>query len=115
MYKYYSISDVAVFPTISEEGFGLVAVEAMSKKLPLIVTNSGGMKEIVTDKCGLKVDIDEDLVKNLSKKMSILAKDKELRKRMGEEGYIESQKYSDRNYYNDFVDALEKIEKANIK
>lgn len=115
LYKYYSISDVAVFPTISEEGFGLVAVEAMSKKLPLIVTNSGGMKEIVTDKCGLKVDIVEDLVKNLSKKMSMLAKDKELRKRMGEEGYIESQKYSDRNYYNDFVDALEKIEKASIK
>ena len=45
--------------------------------------------------------------------MSMLAKDKELRKRMGEEGYIESQKYSDRNYYNDFVDISKKLKYNN--
>lgn len=115
LYKYYNISDIAVFPTLCEEGFGLVAVEAMSRSLPLIVTNSGGMKEIVTDKCGIKVNIDENLVKNLSEKMSILAQDKELRTNMGKEGYKESQKYSDENYYNNFVDTLEKIIKINQK
>lgn len=115
LYKFYSVADIAVFPTISEEGFGLVVVEAMSMGLPVIVTNSGGMKEIVTDKCGLKVDIDKNLIKNLTANMTILAQDKELRKHMGDEGYKEAQKYSDKNYYNDFVCTLEKIIDLNQK
>lgn len=41
--------NVAVFPAIWEEPFGLVALESCANKTPCIVSNFGGMTEIVRD------------------------------------------------------------------
>ena len=42
-------ADLLVFPPRWEEGQGLVAIEAMSAALPLVVTASGGLAETVRD------------------------------------------------------------------
>lgn len=42
-------ADVLVFPPRGEEGQGIVAVEAMSAGLPVVVTASGGLAETVRD------------------------------------------------------------------
>ncbi len=46
----YNACDVVVYPTIGEEPFGLVPVEAMACGKPVVVTPSGGMVESVVDK-----------------------------------------------------------------
>lgn len=44
----YKVADVAVFPSLYEP-FGIVALEAMAAKCPVVVSNVGGLKEVVKD------------------------------------------------------------------
>ncbi len=80
--KLYKVADVAVFPSLYEP-FGIVALEAMAAGCPVIVSDTGGLSEIVEHGVnGLKsingssesigADIlellkNEDLVKNIRK------------------------------------------------
>jgi len=51
----YKASDAAVFPSLYEP-FGITALEAMAAKTPLVVSDTGGLAEIVEhDKTGVKV------------------------------------------------------------
>lgn len=43
----YSWSDVAVFPSLYEP-FGIVALEAMAARTPVIISDTGGLSEIIT-------------------------------------------------------------------
>ncbi len=53
----YQIADVGVIPSIHEE-FGLVAIEMMMHKIPIIAGNTGGLSEIIENNInGLKVQI----------------------------------------------------------
>lgn len=45
----YAASDVVIYPSSVGEPFGLVMLEAMAMAKPVIVTNVGGMPEIVQD------------------------------------------------------------------
>lgn len=47
LYKYQGAADVQVIPSIWEEAFGLVAIEGMLAKLPIIASDSGGLREVV--------------------------------------------------------------------
>lgn len=44
---FFAAVDVAVFPSIVAESFGLVAAEAMSARVPLIVSDAGALPEVV--------------------------------------------------------------------
>jgi glycosyltransferase involved in cell wall biosynthesis len=44
--KLYHCADLAVFPSIYEP-FGIVALEAMAAECPVVVTQTGGLQEIV--------------------------------------------------------------------
>ena len=49
------VADVAVFPSLYEP-FGIVALEAMAAKVPVVVSDIGGLTEVVTNyETGLKV------------------------------------------------------------
>lgn len=45
----YRASDIVWYPTIDDEPFGLVPLEAMACAIPLVVSKSGGMVETVVD------------------------------------------------------------------
>jgi glycosyltransferase involved in cell wall biosynthesis len=50
-----AVSDVAVFPSLYEP-FGIVALEAMTARIPVVVSNTGGLGEIISNReNGLKV------------------------------------------------------------
>ena len=51
---YYCAANVVVIPSL-DEGFGVVALEAMSSGKPIIATAVGGLKEIVDTKTGMIV------------------------------------------------------------
>ncbi len=80
---YYQIMNLFVFPTVWElEGFGLVAVEAMIHKLPVIASKFGPIPEIVKDgKTGLLTTPEN--YKKLAKAIIKLMEDKDLKKRLG--------------------------------
>ena len=50
--KLYSTADIFVTPSIWHEPFGLVSVESLASKTPVIATNMGGIPEIVTRDVG---------------------------------------------------------------
>lgn len=52
--KLYKVASIAVFPSIYEP-FGIVALEAMAAGCPVVVSNTGGLDEIIEDRYnGLK-------------------------------------------------------------
>jgi len=57
---FYSIGDIAVVPSVFEEPFGMVAIEAMASGLPVIASKGGGMKEyIINGENGLFIDAEK--------------------------------------------------------
>lgn len=53
--------------TSSWEGYGLAAYEALALGLPSIVSDVGGLPDIVTDKCGKLCETDLDFVNEIKK------------------------------------------------
>lgn len=80
----YTACDVLVVPSTWREAFGLVAVEALASKRPVIASRTGGLIEIVNEEHGYLVEPeDED---GLLAAMRTLADDPALRTRLGEHG-----------------------------
>jgi len=81
----YRLSDVIVYPSSTEEPFGLAMLEAMSSGKPIVVTNSGGMPEIIKD------DINGYVVpkrnhEELAERIIHLLSDDKFRKDLGDAG-----------------------------
>ena len=84
---FFENADVFVFPTFyHNETFGLVNLEAMEFKLPVIATDEGGIPDVIKDgENGLickKQNAD-----SLSDCIGRLLDERELREKMGEDGY----------------------------
>ncbi len=88
----YKIADIGVVSSIHEE-FGLVAIEMMMHKLPIIVGDTGGLSEIVEDQVsGLKVPIrtirgiKTISYKILTDKMDLLLNNEKISKALSQNG-----------------------------
>lgn len=85
MQRYYTNSDLVIYVPI-EEPFGIVALEALANKTPIIASNSGGISEIIEDNItGFKVDPRNPIMIKEAIEKVIL--DPEKMKLMGESGY----------------------------
>lgn len=82
---YFEWSDVFVFPTFNET-FGLVNLEAMAHKLPVISTDEGGIRDVVKDGENGLIALKENS-QSLANCIETLLGNKELREKMGEDGY----------------------------
>jgi glycosyltransferase involved in cell wall biosynthesis len=76
--------DVLVVPSLWEEPFGLVAVEGMARRLPVVVTRSGGLQEIVED--GVTGFVVQKEPGPLAEAVRKLVEEPGLRLQMGEAG-----------------------------
>lgn len=84
--KVWKLTDIAIMPSSEAESFGLVAVEAMLAKKPVIGSNHGGLTEIIiNDETGFLIEPNN--VEALSEALSKLIDNPELRKSFGEKGY----------------------------
>ena len=106
--QYLSLADIAVIPSMAEEGAGLVAIEAMASGLPMIVTNSGGLPEYATPDCAIVINKDNHVTENLRDAMQVLANNPALRFQMGKSALNNSMKFSELTYYRHFIDIMEK-------
>jgi glycogen synthase len=106
--KLYKISDVAVFPSLYEP-FGIVALEAMESGCPVVVSDVGGLKEIVEHKVngmkfisGSRDSLNDNVVELLNNEL--------LRKSVSEKAYdTVLEKYTWNNIAMDTVLLYEKV------
>ena len=78
--------DVLVLPSIAYESFGMVLLEAMRHKKPVVVTDIGGMKEVVIhEKTGFVVPAQN--ADALAAALLKIIGDTDLAKTLGEAGY----------------------------
>jgi L-malate glycosyltransferase len=81
-----SLCDVVVNPVLTSESFSLVAVEAMSLKIPVIASRVGGLPEVIEDgESGYLVPVGD--VSALVDKCLVLYAQPHLRGQMAEAGY----------------------------
>lgn len=106
LYKYYQISDILVIPTLVEEAAGLVAIEGMLSGLPIIATRSGGLPEYVNEKCSILINKDDRMQEELCLALEKLILDLNLRKKMSVCAVKEGKKYTQKKYYNSFVNSV---------
>lgn len=84
---FFKQADIFVFPTYYyNETFGLVNLEAMEYKLPIVTTDEGGIKDIVKDKENGFIS-QKNNPDSLATCIEQLLNNKELRYKMGENGY----------------------------
>jgi len=82
--EYLQLFDVNVLATTNET-FGLVVIEAMVNKIPIIATNKGGPLEIIKD--GVDGLLFDGSSENLAQKIKLLYKDKNLQIQLSQAGY----------------------------
>ena len=82
---WYHRADVAVVPSLNYESFSYTCAQAMAAGLPVVASRIGGIPETLDDGIsGLLVEPGK--VEALSQALVILARDGDLRRRMGEAG-----------------------------
>ncbi len=109
LYRYYSIADISVMPSIFQEPAGLVALEAQITGTPLIATRVGGIPEYVTEETTILVDRDDKLSISLKEKIDELLKDENLREGMSRKGKEYASVFSTEEYYNNFSSIVNNI------
>jgi glycosyltransferase involved in cell wall biosynthesis len=105
----WAITDIAVIPSTEAESFGLVAVEAMLAKKPVIASNHGGLTEIVIDgETGMLVKPND--AKQLFKALQKLIGHEGLRRQFGNNGYQRAiSEFSVEKYVNSFEVLFEEM------
>lgn len=80
--EYTDLFDLALVPSMADESFGIISVEAMAKGTPVVATDCGGIPEVVTnDRDGIVVPVgDHASFANAIKKLAL---NPELRKDFG--------------------------------
>ena len=108
VYRYASAADVQCVPTLVEEAAGLVLLEAMAGGLPLIATKSGGVVEYVDKDTALLIER-ENLVENLKISILYLKEHPDVRKHMSDRAKIQSKKFDEAVYYQNFAETIQDI------
>lgn len=112
LYKIYSIADIQVVPSICEEAFGLTVVEGMNYEIPIIVTNSGGIPEIVHKDYELMVNRDLNIIQNLKDKMKYVLDNPEVAENITKEYPNKISKFTNEEYSNNFNILMKQIKET---
>ena len=113
MHDFYNRLDIFVLPSIQPEPFGLVVIEAMEHRLPVIATRHGGPMEIINDgEDGFLVDFND--AKEMAEKILILLNDETKKIKFGEQAFIDKRRrFSVKNMVNGIEQVFEENNKSN--
>lgn len=102
IYKYYSIANIAVLPSVWNDPAPLTVIESLVCGLPIITTNSGGIPEYATNGSAIIINRDENLINNLSIEIKKLLNDDLQSLNMGNCSRKVSKNLTIENYSNSF-------------
>jgi glycosyltransferase involved in cell wall biosynthesis len=97
MPRLYAEADIVVYPSSYPEPLGLVPLEAMAAARPIIVTNTGGLPETVTDKTGYIIEPDD--LDALVDRVMLLVRDPGQARVLGEAGRLRAREMFDLDLY----------------
>lgn len=102
LWKFYDCIDIVIVPTTIQESFGLVAVEGMLSKKPIIASNHGGLKEIIVhNNTGILFEPNNNV--ELKKSIETLIFNQDLITLYGEKGEKRAElEFSLEKYVNNF-------------
>lgn len=101
----YTLTDVLVIPSMWEEPFGVVALEGMAMRVPIITTNSGGLIEILDTETSIIVDKNKEVEQQLYSAMITMWKEDDTRASFSQKAYsklIGTFAFDRKNYYDEF-------------
>lgn len=106
--KYYSASDIVVFPSLFE-GFGIPILESMACRKPIIASKTGEAPNIIKNgDNGFLIKVGDS--KDLFNKIKILGEDKNLRLSLGIKGeQLVKSKYSWDKIGNKYIKVYEEV------
>lgn len=107
---FYYMCDIAVFPSQWEEPAGLVVVEAQACGKPVIISNSGGMSEFVSNDSAIVVLRGEKFVDEMASVIELLSDDAAKRENMGTAGKKVAEMFNKEGYFERFYEQLEIFE-----
>ena len=110
LYKYYSIADISVIPSLFQDPAPLVCIEAQATGTPLIATRVGGIPEYVRENSAVLVEKNENLSENLAKEIDLLLNDVKLCEVMSKEAVLNATKYNTEKYFDDFCYIINSID-----
>ena len=109
--RYYSTADIFCAPATGRESFGIVLLEAMAAGLPVVATEVPGYMSVVEPgKDSLTVR--PKGWAELGAALVILARDEELRRRMGAAGRKKAQRYSWASVAKQVLDVYQEARRA---
>lgn len=103
---YYSAATLLIVPSIHEEGFGRVILEALSCGLPVIASNRGGIKEALNSSIGELIEINAE---NIAKSVNSLIKNPKRRKALSKNGIAFVKKHYSENNLNTIIQSYGRI------
>jgi glycosyltransferase involved in cell wall biosynthesis len=101
----YTTADVFVLPSAYMETWGLVVNEAMNFSLPVVVTDKVGCAADLVREGWNGFVVDHQSVDALAEALSLLVKDREMRRRFGERSYDLVSEYSIKTCADEIVAA----------
>lgn len=109
LYKYYKSADIMIVPSLWEEAAGLVCIEGMISKKPLIITKSGGMVEYATEDCAIQIERNDKLIDNIVTAILDLKTNRNKYKSIQEQGYERAKSFSSEKYYENFCKIIQEM------
>ena len=91
--RYYDSADIFCAPATGRESFGIVLLEAMACALPVVATEVPGYMSVLEPGQD-SLTVRPKSWRELAAALVILARDPELRRRMGAAGVVKAQRYS---------------------
>ena len=118
----YQAADVLVIPSIYEP-LGYVALEAMANRVPVIASDTGGLREILEDgKNGILIPLKEtnngqrepDLMKLVNAQIFVLSNVEDLRQQVAEAFHHVSTKFRLASMIDGIVDVYRRSRFSNV-
>ncbi|MBZ4651653.1 MAG: ytcC [Proteiniphilum sp.] len=103
---YLQCADACVIPSLWEDPCPLSCIEGMAAGLPMVVTLSGGMPELVDDRCAFVLEKSSNLPFNIAKAIRYLFFHPEKRMEMSEAAKKRSLQFSKERYANNFFELM---------
>lgn len=105
MPKVYNTLDIVVIPSLWEEPFGCVAIEAMAAGKPLVVAKSGALPEIVNEDYAYIIEKNSQFIDNMTNSIKKLVDDNEMRIQYGKnakKAFEANINYHKEQYFDNF-------------